>query len=173
MITRAALESAKASGSLFPFSPPIGWTATPRAFLMTKQLTSQLANARSSPDQTIVERWERLRADIAHFVENGMINWSFMKWLEPKKQEIWALRSVRPRPSIRVFGRFAEPNVFVGTHAAERTTLGGKWSLEWEMEKFICEEQWTLALGDSDPFRSPNYNDYVTENASSEPEVPP
>lgn len=171
MITRGVLESAKTSGSLLPFAPSVGWTATPRAFLMTRRLADQLTSARMSPDQRHVERWERLRADIAHFVENGMVNWAFMKWLEPKKHEIWELRSVRPRPSIRVFGRFAEPDVFVGTHAVERPGLGAKWSLQWELEKLTCEEQWRFAVGDHEPFRASRYEDYITENARREPEV--
>jgi len=172
MLIDVAIQGAKTSGALIPFQPPVRWAASPRAFLMTQRLAQQIADALSSPDQHRVERWERLRADIAHFVENGMITWSFMRWLDPKKYEHWELRSVRPRPSLRVFGRFAEPNVFVGTHAVERTSLGAKWSLQWEMEKLECEEAWKLALGDCEPFRSCKYEDYITENSSIVPRVP-
>lgn len=139
---------------------------------MTQRLAHQMSEARSSPDDARVERWERLRADIAHFVENGRVTWSFMRWLDPKKFEHWELRSVRPRPSLRVFGRFAEPDVFVGTHAVERAPLGRKWSLQWELEKLACEEAWNLALAGCEPFRSDTYEDYITENASRFPKVP-
>jgi hypothetical protein len=89
-----------------------------------------------------------------------------MKWLEPKKHEIWELKSVRPRPSLRVFGRFAQANVFVGTHIAERKSLKGKWSLEFELEKLRAEEIWNRIFNTKTPFSASHYEGYITENAS-------
>ena len=89
-----------------------------------------------------------------------------------KKFEHWELRSVRPRPSLRLFGRFAEPNVFVGTHIVERAPLGAKWSQSWEIEKLICEDEWKQAMGNARPFQSDTYEDYITENSSRCPRVP-
>ena len=87
-------------------------------------------------------RWAKLEADMAHFVEGGYINWNLMKWLDPQKQEVWELKSVRPKPSLRVFGRFAEPNVFVGTHHQVRNKMKGKWSQEFWDEIVKCETIW-------------------------------
>jgi hypothetical protein len=173
MIIREAIESAKASGALIPFDPPLRWVSKPRAFLMTERLAREITDGRASLDPRRVERWERLRADISHFVENGLITWAFMRWLDPKKYEHWELRSLRPRPSFRVFGRFAEPDVFVGTHIKERAPLGAKWSLDWEIEKLVCEDEWRAALSDCEPFRSDDYTDYITENAYISPKVEP
>jgi hypothetical protein len=89
-----------------------------------------------------------------------------MKWLDPKKYEHWELKSVRPRPSLRVFGRFACPDVFVGTHIVERTKLKGKWTIEWEIEKLTCEDHWKAALGNFIPFSARDYEGYITENAT-------
>jgi hypothetical protein len=114
---------------------------------MSEVLAAQIQTGITSSDQKLAERWERLRADISHYVENGLITWNFMKWLDPKKYEHWNLRSVRPRPSMRVFGRFAEPSVFIGTHTVARASLKGKWSIEWELEKLRCEEIWTRIFG--------------------------
>ena len=172
MVIRDALEGAKASGALIPFVPPLLWVPKPRAFLMTKRLNAEIAEGRSSADPKRQERWERLRADISHFIENGYVTWALMKWLDPKKYEHWELKSVRPRPSLRVFGRFAEPDVFVGTHVVERAPLGAKWTMKWEMEKLICEAEWKNALGDCSPYRSDVYENYITENSSRYPKVP-
>jgi hypothetical protein len=172
MIIREAIEAAKAAGALIPFNPPVGWSSKPRAFLMTQRLADQIADGLASADPRRVERWDRLRADIANFVENGLMTWASMKWLDPHKFEHWEIKSRRPRPSLRIFGRFAEPNVFVGTHIIERTKLGKKWSQEWELEKLACEEGWKRALGNCPPFHGNNYEDYMTENAHRFPEVP-
>jgi len=63
-----------------------------------------------------------------------------------------------------VLGRFAKPNVFVGTHVIPRARLKGKWSPEWEHEKLVCEDHWRGA-GLAEPFRATRYEDYITENA--------
>lgn len=139
---------------------------------MTAHLGNQIAAARASSDPSHVERWERLRADIGHYVGGGRITWNLMRWLDPHRYEHWELRSVRPKPSLRVFGRFAEPDVFVGTHAVERKPLKAKWSLEWELEKLTCEERWKEALGDCAPFAAAAFENYFTENATHQVEVP-
>jgi len=118
----------------------------------------------ASSDRKTIDRWEALTADMAHFVEGGLVTWKFMKWLDPHKHEIWELVSKRPRPSLRVFGRFAMPDVFVASHVNERRLLGGKWSLEFELEKLRTEEIWN-ELTTEPPFSSPEYEDYITENA--------
>lgn len=138
---------------------------------MTAHLHGQISEALVSGDPARIERWERLQADIAHFVQGGYVNWNLMKWLDPHKYEHWELCSVRPRPSLRVFGRFALPDVFVGTHVAERKKLKGKWSLEWELEKLTCEDHWKTALGNYAPFHGDSYESYITENASRKPKV--
>jgi hypothetical protein len=121
-----------------------------------------------------MERWDRLRADLSHFVENGLMTWATMKWLDPQKYEHWEFKSRRPRPSLRMFGRFAQPNVFAGTHIVERAPLGAKWSLNWELEKLICEDEWKRALGDDAPFfHGGAYETYITENAYRFPRVLP
>jgi hypothetical protein len=172
MIISTAIEAAKASGGLIPFIPPLTGLSRPRAFLMTKRLKEQISEGLVSPDAKRVERWDRLRADIAYYVGNGLVTWSLMRWLDPKKFEHWELRSVRPRPSLRVFGRFAEADVFIGTHMVERAPLGGKWSLNWELEKLICEDEWNQALPGCAPFRASSYEEYITENAYRFPRVP-
>lgn len=138
---------------------------------MTKHLNGQIAEACASPEALRAQRWGRLQADIALFVEGGFINWELMKWLDPHKFEHWTLKSVRPRPSLRVFGRFAQPDVFVGTHVVERTPLKRKWSIEWELQKLICEERWKEVLGVQAPFHAEHYEDYITEKAAKQLKV--
>ena len=95
-----------------------------------------------------------------------------LKHLKEPKFEHWELISRRPKPSLRVFGRFAKPNVFVGTHVQPRKGLGGMNSAQFEHEKLVCEEHWAAAglptqpapgaFTDAPSFR---YEAYITENA--------
>ena len=87
MSIRSAIERAKALGKLIPFRQPLEWTDAPRAFLMTEHLHGQMAKARASADLPRIERWERLRAHISHFVGSGLVTWDFMRWLDPHKFE--------------------------------------------------------------------------------------
>jgi hypothetical protein len=164
--TPRAVKEAVDAGKLAPYRPVLAWAENPRVFLMTPMLDGQIRSGLASGDQSVVYRWDKLRADISHFVEGGLINWNLMRWLVPKKFEHWELRSVRPRPSLRVFGRFACPNVFVGTHVVARSLLKGKWAVEWELEKLRCEDHWKAALGEFQPFSADLYEGYITENAS-------
>lgn len=157
---------------LIRFKPRLLWVQTPRVFLMTPTFAAQLFEGLSSTGLRSIERWERLEADISFFVEGGLVNRSLLKQLDPKKFEHWNLRSVRPRPSMRVFGRFGISDLFIATHVVERPTLGEKWSLNWEMQKLVCEDHWRDALGKFPPFRGATYQDYITENAIEDVRIP-
>jgi len=170
MLTQYEIQSAKVRGVLIPYLPPNASMGTKRAFLMSKSLNDRIIKNRQSDDAEVIDRWARLEGDILHFVTGGYVNRDFIKQLEPPKYEHWCLRSVRPRPSLRVFGRFGRPDVFIATHVVERPNLNGKWSPEWEHEKLVCEQDiWDKECGlPPNPFSGKLYTDYITENASEE-----
>jgi hypothetical protein len=151
-----------APARLVAVRPRTGWSGEPRCFLLERDLHEQIVANRILPQN--FERWAKLEADMAHFVEGGYINWNMMKWLEPQKQEVWELKSVRPKPSIRVFGRFACPNVFIGTNIQFRNCMKEKWSKEFWDQIFECEKIWA-DLFKAEPFKGRDYTDYITENA--------
>ena len=111
---------------------------------------------------------------MGYFIEGGYITDDLIKQLKPEKFEHWALRSRKPKPSLRVFGRFAMPDVFVGTHVVVRSDLGGMWSSEFEHEKLVCEDHWK-ATGLPNPFTDAprfRYEKYITSNAQRKIRVP-
>jgi hypothetical protein len=171
MLTEDLIRAAKAAGKLIAAKPTVPWAGEPRVFLMCLPLYQAIEAGKRSADEKVLRRWAQLEADIGFFVEGGFITEDRLKQLEPYKYEHWALRSLQPRPSLRVFGRFAEPDVFVGTHVTERPALGQKWSIDWEMEKLACEGHWEAA-GLGNPFSANTYEAYITENARSQWEVP-
>jgi hypothetical protein len=140
---------------------------------MCRPLYEAVENGKVSSDEAERQRWARLEAAMAHFVEGGLVTEQLVKQLDPPKFEHWELRSRKPRPSLRVFGRFALPNVFIATHVVLRKELGGKWSFPFEYHKLVCEQHWQEA-GLDEPFSDApyfRYEEYMTENAVRSVEI--
>jgi hypothetical protein len=166
MLIDEVIEKAKALGKLIPARPVAPWAGEKRAFLMCAALQQAIEVGRMSAENAAKRRWAQLVADMGHFVEGGLITEKLIKQLDPKKFEHWELISRRPSPSLRVFGRFAKPDVFIGTHVIVRSGLGKKWSDKWEHEKLVCEDHWNAAgFSNLDPFTGDKYEHYMTENA--------
>jgi hypothetical protein len=141
---------------------------------MCVPLKTAIDDGKASLVTKLRDRWARLEASISYFIEGRYVTDDFIKQLKPPKFEHWELKSRKPRPSLRVFGRFAKADIFVGTHVVPRPDLRGMWSPEFEHEKLVCEDYWADAglpspFSDRPHFR---YEAYVTENASRKIRVP-
>jgi hypothetical protein len=171
---KRAIENAIESGALHPVHPVVPWAVSKRELYVCRPLKELLHAGRESPDPGIRGRMARLEAALSFFVEGGRVDENFLKHLDPPKYEHWEIRSRRPRPSLRVFGRFVDHDVFVATPAVARSELGGKWSPRFEHEKLVCEQYWSEA-GLSRPFTdapSFRYEAYMS-NAARTREIPP
>lgn len=175
MLILDAIKAATSAGKLFPAERIAPWSGEPRAFLMCKPLYDSVQHGRSSLDEKERQSWAKLEAAMSHFIEGGYVTDDLIKQLGPPKYEHWELRSRKPRPSLRVFGRFACPDVFVGTHVCLRKALGGMWSPQYEHEKLVCEDHWKDA-GMPAPYTAPpdfHYESYMTSNARKKIRVKP
>lgn len=167
MLIQDRIIVALAAGKLFIPERIAEWPGEPRAFFMCKPLYESVLEGRNSSDARERQSWAALEAAMRYFIEGGYVTDDLIKQLSPPKNEHWELRSRKPRPSLRVFGRFAYPNVFIGTHVKPRKSLGGMWSPQFEHEKLVCEDHWKDA-GMPAPFTDgPNfrYESYMTSNA--------
>lgn len=167
MLIDDAIKEAKSAGELFPAARLVPWAGEPRVFLMCRALWASIQEGRSSTDEKERKPWAALEAAMSHFITGGLTTDDLIKQLQPPKYEHWELKSRKPRPSLRVFRRFAKPDVFIGTHVRLRTDLGGMWSPQYEYEKLVCEDHWNAAglpppFTDSPHFR---YESYMTSNA--------
>ncbi len=103
-------------------------------------------------DISYERRFGRLRADLEHFVTGGYISVSLIPYKagtaymgKLDANEVWDIRSRDPRPGLRVFGRFAARDVFIGLGWAPRSRnwagkklLGAGDSQEWRDEISEC-----------------------------------
>jgi hypothetical protein len=136
---------------------------------MCASLRNELERGKTDPEEKVRQRWATLEAAMIHFVEGGRMTEKLIKQLSEPKFEHWELLSRRPKPSLRVFGRFALPDVFIGTHVKLRKGMGGMNSPQFEHEKLVCEDHYLGAglvtfFTDRPHFR---YKAYMTENANT------
>lgn len=167
MLIPDAVKAAVESGKLVPAKPIADWAGQPRVVLLCEPIRDAINAGANDPDEKERQCWAKVQAAFSTFIEGGLITEDLMKQLKPEKFEHWEFRCRKPRPSIRVFGRFAVPDVFVATHPRSRTALGGMWSPEFEHEKLVSEDHWK-ACGLDAPFSDPKvfrYEAYITENA--------
>ena len=166
MLISAAVKTAVHAGLLVPAKPIADWAGQPRVVLLCEAIRNAIDSGRNNPDERERQSWAKVEAAFAHFIEGGFVTENLVKQLKPEKHEHWEFRCRKPRPSIRVFGRFALPDVFVATHPRPRKGLGGMWSPAFEYEKLVCEDHWK-ACGLGATFSDPGfrYEAYITENA--------
>ncbi|HVN29243.1 MAG TPA: hypothetical protein VMT64_12180 [Candidatus Binataceae bacterium] len=87
-----------------------------------------------------------------------------MALLEPTSNEVWEIRSVDPKPSIRLFGSFVQKNHFVILTWAWRKELGGRYAKEWRAAIQEFKEEWETYFGRTRPI-SGSYPDAYLSNA--------
>jgi hypothetical protein len=100
------------------------------------------------------ELWEGARAHLDRFITGGTITvpkrkrhkHANMARLCPPHREVWDFRVVRPKPGLRIFGRFAATDCFVATSANRRDYLLDKATHEgrerWSTAIRECRHEW-------------------------------
>jgi hypothetical protein len=81
--------------------------------------------------------------------------------VDPVQDEVWDFRCLDPRPGIRAFGRFSEPNTFIAL------TWNYREVIDWSAEVERCKSEWTKLFRDIQPFRGNAVDEYITYNAET------
>jgi len=113
------------------------------------------------------ERCARLRADLELFVTGGFIDPGYLKRLQGGGAA-WEIRSVRPRPSLRVFGCFAMMDVFVALNMWARRELGSTKSSEFRREAETCKARWRKLFHPYEPHKGGSLRDCISDNVANE-----
>jgi hypothetical protein len=147
-------------------------TRTPRVIYLVKDVFDQIMGP--WPDPSIATCMGILRADLDRFLENGRIivghrrsRHAYMKRLDPGRDEVWEIRSRDPEPELRVFGRFAETDVFIGTACLSRDYLGKDGSRQWRDEIVRCIADWRNLFPSLPPLSKRPLNEYISTNVVS------
>ena len=103
-----------------------------------------------------------LRAYLDVYTEGRPITPGFLFQLSPKKEEVWEIKAPRPRPGLRLFGRFADIDIFVGLHYVGRDVLKGWQSRTWRDAKEVCKSEWRKLFLTWEPFSGNSIHNYVS-----------
>jgi hypothetical protein len=147
-------------GMLFPLEPLAAGEAPIRAMFVSEGLW----NALTSPEGD--DAWERrigeLRADLELFVTGEAIHHKYLFLLYPPSDAVWEIRSTGSDPSIRVFGLFADRDVYIAGSYAQREWLGGWQSREWRRIKRTARAVWRWLFPAYQPIVTTRISDVVT-----------
>ena len=156
------------SGELVAYRPRLTTAELRRKMFISKELRATLDN----PNQAV--KFFRVDAEIEaaltlwalgeHIFANEDGGPDFLKRLAKPPPEIWEIRVTAPRPQVRIFGRFAEPDTFVALGIHFRPSLGDKSSRAWRAASNECKLIWEAMFPHHSPFSGSTSTDYVTEN---------
>ena len=160
MSIEVQIEELKRTGRLFPVVSYAPGATTRRALLVNEGLWNRL----SGPWDTIEDeiRFMRLRAYLDVYTEGRPIAPGFLFQLTGRSEEVWEIKAPRPRPGLRVFGRFANIDIFVALHYASRDVLGGWQSRVWRDAREICKSEWRKLFLTWEPLNGTSIHDYVS-----------
>jgi hypothetical protein len=147
-------------GMLFPLIPKAAGTSPKRALFLTKEIYAALNEEHE--DEGMEDRLGQLQADLELFSDGQMIDPKYLFLLYPARQAVWEIRSVRPMPSIRVLGLFAQKDIFIATNWVMREQLGGWQSREWKQVKRRALACWRHLFHTHRPLGTTNINDLVS-----------
>ncbi len=117
------------------------------------------------------ERAYDLRAEIDWFIDGKTIyvrpdseegTKAIFARLDPYADEVWTFRSLKPRPSLRIFGTFVEKNVFIALNWARRSDLGPRKSEEWIDAIGQFKIGWQNYFPSFDPLHGSYPDDYLS-----------
>lgn len=79
---------------------------------------------------------------------------------------VWEIRTRQPKPGYRLFGMFAETDVFIGTNYSDRLSLGNERSPEFEAAIRTCKARWRALFSTYPPKFGNSATDYIKENVT-------
>src|SRR3954462_15961174 len=170
MSIRTLIADRIAGGRLVQLPHMLLGLRTPRVIYLVSDLFRDLVQGPWADEETEFQMGT-LGADLDRFLEGLPIvvgyrraRHAYMKRLDPGRDEIWAIRSRDPKPEYRVFGRFAETDVFIGTKCLDRDYLGNEKSRQWRDEMVRCATDWNSLFSPYPPLIDRQLHEYISTN---------
>ena len=156
MSIRAAIKRHVKAGRLSGLEMSVPGDAAKRGLYLSPDVQELLDGPWISP--RCAQRVNRLRADLEAFVKEEPViacldpfeaEDAFFGRLDRPDDEVWDVRSRDPKPGLRLFGRFACPDIFVAFTWAPRSVqwngrepMGDRYDPRWEQMKEVCYREW-------------------------------
>lgn len=172
MSIREMIEFNVKEGRLFPLTPVMPDAPIERMMLLSQEMENTLLGI--GIKSSFKPRIGRLRDDLESFVTGRVISLelkpytareAYMARLDKPTDEVWDIRSRDPSPALRVFGRFAEQDIFIAFFWEIRKRLGDKQSPCWAPLIRRCKADWRKLFNPYPPHSGNTIHDYVSENA--------
>lgn len=142
-----------------------------RVVFATKDLYDEILQAAESVEGSTGYRIGLLRNDLDAFSSGQLITVGYgreprckMKLLDPRRDEVWELRSRDPSPSLRVFTRFIQQDVLVATNMCWRKDLGGENDRRWAEQIRVCKTIWRQLFPTYNPHTGSGIHDYISRD---------
>jgi hypothetical protein len=151
------------SRELIPITPEFEPTSGGRFIFITKNVHDELHALR--PEQSAQARYARARQLLDGFVSNlrmvvrapgSKSTKAQLAKLELYEEEVWAFRT--QRPGVRVFGRFAEFDVFIALNIELRENIDD----DFKREKEECKREWRKFFPHYNPHRGERSSEYLS-----------
>jgi hypothetical protein len=148
-----------------------------RTLYISQKIRQFISGADPTMDVKMRGRWLTAHALFESYVGGKVITAKSkpngkgeMAILHPWEEGIWEFRDVKPSPGLRIFGSFAQKDVFIALSGYKRLDLGSKESREWTEALESYKIHWTsLFDGHSRMYRpmSGSFPDEYLSNARS------
>jgi hypothetical protein len=171
MSIRDEIKERMRDGRLYCLEPTIESAQVSRCMFVSRSIHEKI---QPTDDDDHDQRFSALRSDLDKFVTGGQITVAHHPYKKSKKAYIartdptsggiWDIRSIDPRPGLRVLGCFAEVDVFVALEWEFRINLGGPDDKRWRDFIVRCKANWNRTFGPYRPLIGGQTSDFISNN---------
>jgi hypothetical protein len=101
-------------------------------------------------------------------VGSGKHKLCHFKELTMAAPRVWEIRTRSPKPGYRLFGMFADADIFIGTNYSDRLSLRSERSSEFKSAIRASKATWRNLLGTYPPKIGVGINEYIKKDVDDE-----
>jgi hypothetical protein len=156
---------------LFHLPPLFGSTAAVRTMIVVPDIYRE-AQPDAWPNNRKGQRLGQMRTDLDRFTKNDRIPIAlfpkrkppstYLARLDPVTNEVWDIRSIDPKPGIRILGRFSERDTFVALVWDFHENVCGRTA--WAAFGEHCLQEWNRLFPVTGPHTGTSANAYLSNN---------
>jgi hypothetical protein len=139
--------------------------------LLARNVQQKLDGPWDTPEDEA--QWFQVGANLDYFVQGKLLSIAekpfkaksaLLAQLDRPDDEIWEVRCRDPKPGIRIFGRFAAQDIFVGLRWEYRVNMKTRHDHAWFWVIDECQRDWRTLFNPYPPLSGDSPGDYITEN---------